>query len=283
MATILVLASILLPALAKARRQALALKSANNMKTIVQAVNVWAASNGSKYPKSVAVVTHRDGSWNWFEPFTLTSPEIGRFHAPHRAMSEYLRDSGVNAGIMFCTSAPKRPKHFKRAWDEGDAWDNPDTRGRHDAMYGNYCFYWDYDGWLSEERLFIGPRDLCGGRGQSNLLMTDYFGYDYWLNGSRYGGKTTAYGSCEHFRGANVTPARPGDFPANSAFWSRPKTDSFNRSTITVKPRAAYVDGHVESFSPATAVPMRVINMDDTDPPYHIRKGVFYLPPGALR
>jgi prepilin-type N-terminal cleavage/methylation domain-containing protein len=285
-----VLGAILVPALEEARQRACSVRSKSNLRQITAAVNLFALDNNNRYPPSVAAVTRRDGWWNWLEPFTLTSPEIEGFLAPHRAMSEYLGEYIEDADIMFCPSAPKKPRYLQQAWNAGDTWDDPRTARRlggggtrGDATYGVYCFYWNYIGWLSEtDKLFKGPRDLCGGRNQSKLLVSCYFGQGHWLNKYRYAGDSAAYGSCEHFKGANVTPARPRDFPSNSAYWSRPQTNAFNLDTIEIKPHAGYVDGHVASFSASEAAAMKVINRDDPLDPWHKLHGEFYLPTNAL-
>jgi prepilin-type N-terminal cleavage/methylation domain-containing protein len=288
-----VLGAIFVPAFDKARRRARSAESMSNVRQITAAVNLFAMDNKNRYPPSAAAVSHPDGSWNWCEPFTLTGSQMHEFLSPHRAMSEYLGEYIKDADIMFCPSVPKRPMHLQQVWNAGDAWDDPRTPGRcfrrlrgggtrGDAMYGSYCFYWNYTGWLPEtEKLFRGPSDLCGTRRQSKLLVSCYLGFGHWLNKYRYGGDPNAYGSCEHFRGANVTPERPRDFPGNSAYWSRPQTD-INLDTIEIKPYAGYVDGHVESFTASEAAAMQVINRDDPRDPLQRLKGEFYLPQNGV-
>ncbi|MHC4213452.1 MAG: hypothetical protein ACYSWP_08790, partial [Planctomycetota bacterium] len=89
-----------------------------------------------------------------------------------------------------------------------------------------------------------------------------------------------AYGSCEPFKGAEVTPGEPS-YPAGSAFWSGLRSDGFNLETIKVKLNAGFADGHVESYPPAEVTTLKVIKnrsnlevyeYDDHGP------GYFYIP-----
>jgi prepilin-type N-terminal cleavage/methylation domain-containing protein len=268
LAIISMLMGILLPAAVEVRRQARTVVGMSNQRQIVNGVNLFAMDNRYKYPESVATIGS-DWNWNWQAPFVLTSIES---HAPHlhRAMSEYLRGYIKNAGIMFCPNAPQRYKYLQQAWDAGDAWDNPDTWLPEDWVKGTYCFYWNYTG-LLENQLFEGPRDLLGGRGQSELLVSCYFGYDHWCS-------QDAYGSCERFSKANITPEKP----ASSAYWSRPQSDGFNLNTIDVRLCAGYTDGHVDSFTASQVETMKVIKDRFTCEPYTYGPGDFYLPIDAL-
>lgn len=267
------LMGILLPVLNKARHQARSLVGMNNQKQTVIAVNLYASDNDNRYPLSVSFVDY-SGNWNWYDPRTLSSWDTTPEH-PHRAMSEYLYDYIADAGMMVCPKAPRKFKYLQEAWDTGDEWNNPDTPFDILAVRGAYCFYWNYVGWLDENTLFKGPRrPSSGGRGQSKLLMACYFGYDHTRT-------PEAYGSCEKLKGASVLPETLID----SAWWSRPASSGLNSSTINAKLHAAYTDGHVESFMPAQAVPMKAIMDRFTNEPYpsRIGPGDFYIPRSALR
>jgi hypothetical protein len=193
----------------------------------------------------------------------------------HRSMSAYLRSYIENANSMFCPSAPKKYEFLQEAWDAGDAWDNPQTSFPSDPVFGTYCFYWNYVGYL-EGAVFRGPRSSIGGAGQSKLLVSDYFGYDHHRS-------PKAYGSCERFAGASVTLGTE----VSSAYWSRWGDNSMpGVEKINVKLRAGYSDGHVGSFMPAEAIPMKVSVSPDGSVPYPsgvgLGPGDFYLPKGAL-
>jgi len=203
---------------------------------------------------------------------------------PHRAMSEYLRSYIQGASTMFCPNAPRKYRYLQQAWDAGDTWDNPaQATPNRDAMHGTYCFYWNYLGIL-EEGLFRGPRDLSGGRGISKLLVSDYLGFGHWRDNLFYG-NWRAYGSCESFRGANVTPGESKKWVGESAHWSHLKSDSFNLNTIDVKLHAGFADGHVESYGPSDVVLMRVSRTSDGSDAYPdgMGPGIFYLPASGLR
>jgi prepilin-type N-terminal cleavage/methylation domain-containing protein len=273
-----VLMGMLLPVLGKARHQARTVLGINNQHQVVGVVNCFALDNDESYPPSVATIGH-DNTWNWQEPFVITNYESRAPHL-HRAMSEYLRGYIKDASSMFCPNAPRKYRYAQEAWDAGDEWDNPDTLVSPDWVVGTYCFYWNYTG-LMERGLFRGPRNPAGGRGQSKLLASCYFGYDNWRNEKVYG-THHAYGSCERFKRAGITPGQPV-YPAGAAFWSRLKADGVNLKTIDTMLHAAYTDGHVESFSASEVVTMRVIKDQSTSTPYDYGPGDFYLPRNSLR
>lgn len=264
-----VLMGVLLPVLGKVRRQARMLLGVSNQRQIVNGVSLYAADNDSQYPESVATIGH-GVNWNWQAPTVLTTIESRAPHL-HRAVSEYLRSYINDAGTMFCPNAPKEYKYLQKAWDAGDAWNNPDTWLLSDWVKGTYCFYWNYTG-LLEGRLFRGPRNTAGGRGQSELLVSCYFGYDLYRS-------PEAYVSCEKFNGANVVPEEV----ASSSHWSRLKSDSFSLGTINAEPHAGYADGHVESYTTSEMIMMKVIKDRFTCEPYDYGPGDFYLPQNALR
>ena len=102
--------------------------------------------------------------------------------------------------------------------------------------------------------------------------MTDYLGYDHFRSPEQYS-------SCERLHGATVTEGSD----ISSAFWSRPgELCPEELAALNVKPSAGYLDGHVESYVPTNAVPMRVILRPETGEPYPddlgISPGLFYLP-----
>jgi prepilin-type N-terminal cleavage/methylation domain-containing protein len=269
MSIISVLMAILVPALGKVRRQARSMKGMNNQKQITSALNLFASDNDERYPESVATVGF-GGSWNWSDPTRLTGAK-GRTPTLHRAMSEYLRSYVPDAGSMYCPSAPHKYRYLQEAWDAGDNWDNPDTSLSSDLMGGTYCFYWNYRGFLPERNaVFRGPQGPASGGRYSKLLVTDYFGYDHYR--ARW-----AYGSCEPFRGAGITP----ETWLLSAYWSR---ISPAESTPEFKLRAGYTDGHVETYSPSDVMSMKIsVSRDGTIPQLDgVGPGTFFLPRKAL-
>ena len=269
---IAVLMGIVLPIFNKVRSQARAVVGMNNQKQVVIAANLFACDNDERYPESVSFVEY-SGNWNWYDPRTLTSWNNTPSH-PHRAMSEYFRGYIEDASIMSCPNAIKKFKYLQEAWDAGDEWNNPDTAFDILAVRGTYCFYWNYVGLLGHNKLFRGPRGpSSGGKRQSKLMMTCYFGY-----GHRRAPKT--YGSCEKLRDAYLVP----ETLVESAWWSRSAPGKVDLSKINVKLHAAYTDGHVESFAPSQAVPLEVIVDRSTNKPYLSGQGPgdFYIPRNAL-
>lgn len=277
------LMGILLPALGKIKRQAKTLMGMSNQRQIVFSVNSFAMDNDDTYPESTATMTEFGNNiWHWQEPTMMTSC-YRRPLLEHRSMSAYLHSYIEDASTLFSPTAPKKCEYLQAAWDAGDDWDNPDTSFPTDSLCGTYCFYWNYIGFLGvNERPFTGPRNSAGGRGESKLLVSDYFGFDHWRNKKLYG-SIGAYGSSEKFNGVSITPGTE----ASSAFWSRLASDeNINLSTLNIKLHAGYTDGHVECYSPAEVVPMKVSFTTDGSVPYpdsfSTNPGIFYLPGSGL-
>ena len=278
------LTGILLPSLGKVRTRAKTLISMSNQRQIVLAVSNYAMSNDGKYPESTATMTEFGSDvWHWQEPTMMTAC-YRRPSLAHRSMSAYLDSYIEDASVMFSPSAPRKYEYSQAAWDAGNDWDNPDTSYPTDSLCGTYCFYWNYTGFLgTNKRPFIGPRNSAGGRRESKLLVSDYFGYGHWRNKNIYG-SIAAYGSSEKFNGAGVTLGTE----ASVAFWSRLKTNvNISLDTLDIKLHGGYTDGHVESYSPAEVVPMKVSFTPDGSTPYpgwfSTNPGIFYLPKNGLR
>ena len=168
---------------------------------------------------------------------------------------------------------------MEKAWLAGDAWDNPDPgTALEDPLFGNYCLYWNYIGYLEGKAVpFIGPRTSARRKGESILLTSDYFGYGHWRNELTYGNRQ-AWGSCEKLPSAGITAGTP----VACDFWSRYSFDQqIPLEAIDTKLNAGYVDGHVESYSPADAVIMKISMKPDGTVPYPddiSPGGIFYLP-----
>lgn len=263
------LTAILLPATQAVRRQARALVGVSNLRQIAATVNTFANDNDQRYPPSVAKIALRD-NWCWQEPTMLTG-YLNRTPTTHRSVSGYLKEYIDDADVMSCPNAPLRYKHLQEAWDADDIWDNPDTPPVPDAVIGTYCLYWNYVGYLGEEEgLFRGPSGPARGHNESAVLITDCLGYGH----SR---SPNDYGSCERFRFATITE---GTY-ISSAYWSRPGDGLTEElASLDIKPHAGFVDGHVESFTPADTRPMRIILHPETGEPYPIGvgAGIFYVP-----
>ena len=271
MSIISVLTAILLPALGSIKRKVRMMVGMNNQKQSTLGANLFVLDHDERYPQSVATVGFGD-SWNWSEPTKLTgnrrrSPQL------YRSMSAYLRSYIPDASIMYCPNAPRKYKYLQESWDAGDDWNNPETSFPSDPVGGTYCFYWNYIGFLGGQRgIFRGPQGPASSRKYSKLLVSDYFGYDHWRS-------PKAFGSCEEFKGAGITP----ETWLLSAYWSGEGDPSSGKPHI--KLRAGYTDGHVESYSASEVVPMKVSITSDGSVPYpdDVGPGVFYLPENALQ
>jgi len=271
-AVISALMGILLPSLSKVRDQARMIISTNNQRQIVTAVTLFASDNDERYPESVATLGDYSLFWNWHEPMMLTG-RLARSPRMYRSMSAYLRKYIKDADTMYCPNAPRKYKYLQESWDAGETWDNPETDPNEDSVSGTYCFYWSYTGYLEErDCLFHGPRNSSGGRGQSRLLVSDYFGYDHHRSRG-------CYGSCERFAAASITEGTL----LSSAYWSRHEGRA-GAAVPEIKLQAGYVDGHVEKYSSSDTLTMKAILKPETGEPYPdgIGPGNFYLPRNAL-
>ncbi|MGE5293464.1 MAG: type II secretion system protein [Solirubrobacterales bacterium] len=266
------LMGILVPVLHAVRRQAASLMGMHNQRTIASGANLYAADNDDRYPDSVATVGF-DDKWNWYDPTVLTG-KSQRTPQVHRSMSAYLRSYVPDGKTMFCPGGPRPYTYAKECWDAGDDWDNPDTAVTADPVDGTYCFYWNYIGYLGEpRRLFQGPRSPAAGGMQSQLLVSDYFGYGHWQTPG-------AFASCEKLSGGFALE----ETWLAAAWWSAEGDP--NDSMPSVKLRAAYTDEHVATYTPDEVVPMRVSMTSEGEPPYPDgagSRGVFYLPENAVR
>lgn len=259
------------PVFIKLRRQGRTVRGISNKKQIVRGAGLYALDNNGRYPESIATLGQND-DWNWTEPMMLTGYR-GRSPGMHRSMSAYLRSYIEDASIMYCPNAPRKYKYLQAAWDAGDDWDNPETGPVKDPVSGTYCFYWNYTGYLEGKRyLFKGSRNSTGGRWQSKLMVSCYFGYDHHRSRG-------AYGSCERFKGASTTQGTL----LSSAYWSR--EGDVDSGMPEIKLYAGYTDEHVESYSASETAAMRVIWKTKINEPYPdgVGPGVFYLPRNGLR
>jgi prepilin-type N-terminal cleavage/methylation domain-containing protein len=267
-AIISALMGILLPALGKVKRQARSLISTSNQREIISGVNFFASDNNEQYPGSVATLGV-DPTWNWAEPMMLTARQA-RNPRYHRSASACLRPYIEDADIMYCPNAPRKYKYLQAAWDAGDDWDNPEMPTGPDQVYGLYCFYWNYTGYLEErDYLFQGPKNSASGGRCSKLLVSDYLGYNHWRSPG-------AYSSCEKFAGASINEGTV----LSSPYWSGEVTDE--PTAPEIKLRAGYTDGHVETFLSSDTLMMKIIKNPETGEPYGDDTGCIFLPRNAL-
>jgi prepilin-type N-terminal cleavage/methylation domain-containing protein len=272
-AIISILMAIAAPVLNKARRNMRSALGMNNQRQIVSGITFYAMDNDSKVPQSVATAGP-DPGWNWSEPTKLTGNEMESPPGSHRAMSELLRSYIADAKIMFCPSAPRQYKYLQQSWDAGDLWDNPETPFPGDPVGGTYCFYANYVGYLEDrDRPFRGPRTVTDRGRYSQLLVSDYFGYDHWR-------RPGAFASCEKFKSGSIIP----ETWLLSALWSC-QDDGGDMADLGIGLRAGYIDGHVESFEPSDTMRMKVsLTRDGTVPyPDGVGPGYFFIPRNSLR
>lgn len=278
------LAAILLPAAGRVRGLARGLCAAARQRQTAFALIAYAADHDELFPQSVAMRWDERKFISWREPTLLTGfADCGPVE--HRSVAEYLNAYLQDARSLFCPNAPREYDYLEDVWRAGDDWNHPgpETDGRSDPVFGSFCLMWSYNGYLVErDRPFRGPKTLAGGPGRSKLLMCDYFGYGHWRNRLAYGTRN-AYGSCERLKNAAVTPGTP----VSSDFWSLLDRDgSTALSDVRIKLRAAYTDGHVETYSPGEVLTMKASMTYDGTTPYPSAiepGGDFFIPANAAR
>ncbi len=270
-AIISLLMAILMPALSGAKRQANAVVGMRNQREVASAVSFFASDNDDLFPPSVATVGVED-NWTWCEPTQMTGNK-NRTPQVRRSMSAYLRSYIADAKTVSCPSVPQRYKYLQEAWDAGDAWDNPDTEPASDPVGGTYCFYWNYVGYLGGSRpVFHGPRNLAAGGRQSQLLLSDSLVYGNYR-------APDSFLSCERLHGGDMIE----EHQLESALWMT--AGDPNTAKPPIKLRAAYLDGHVETYTPVDTVPLRISKTPQGTPPFPdegASSGIFYIPRSAL-
>ena len=263
-AVLALLLSILTPSLFKAKRQALDLLSSINQKEVVQSVSCYAVNHGGRFPESIATLG-TGTRWSWREPMVLTGFEK-RSPTIYRSVSQYLGGYIEDARTVYCPSAPSKYKYAQQAWDAGDSWDNPEPdTSTEDPLFGNYCLYWNYIGYLEEKnRPFYGPRSTTQKNTESSLLISDYFGYGHWRNELTYGSRD-AYGSCHKIENGAITDGTS----VACDFWSLFDPDKqISVDLLGLTFRAGHIDGHVEKFTPAETMTMKISMTPDGLIPY---------------
>ena len=272
-----VLASILLPALGAARRQAKKVECVYRVREIVRAVTCFAQDNNGWYPPTVATNIYFGNDLNYLPSPTYVAP-WGPERPTHRAVSEYLGRYISDPELLWCSAAPSVFPYLNAAWEAGDDWDNPDTPYLTDSLLGTYCLWWGYRAYVDGRRVFNGPRRM-GGRG-SKLLMTDYFGYGGWW--MRQETSTEGFVSCEPFRQNNKVLARQAN--ACEYWYCLASSDIADVKQILVSLSAGYTDGHVGRYSPANAFGLQVAITPDGKVPHPVSYyGYFFVPKQDVR
>ena len=277
--------AITLPALAKVRRLARNTKCASNQRQILFTLDFYGADNDQRYPDTVA--WYKNGMRG---PFMYAHAELNPDVDDPRTVFDLLGEYIPDARVMACPGS-KTFSRLQDARDMGDDWDLDDDNDYRDWLYGTYCLYWNYEGVLEDGSLFVGPRFVGGGTGQSKLVTSDYLGYAHWR--SRYPSLPDSQYliSCEPLDNGRIIP----EIDHAAPLWAkRAQLESDERpdlTSITTTFRAAYADGHVETYSAAETEPMWVIK-NVTGPRiwgdlrwnlYELEwsPGIFYLPQNA--
>lgn len=269
------LAGILLPALGQARRAARYMEGGQRQRQVVLAVSLYAADHQGWYPESVATAAMLGRTWRWQEPRMMKACQA-RGTGYHSSMAGYLRAYLPKAATLSCPGSPGTYPYLKEIWQAGDLWDNPQTTFTDDSALGSYCLYWNYVGYLSEQRRpFRGPQTDAGRPECSRMLISDYFGFNHWRS-------PNAFGSCERLPHAEVT-AETYEAPA---YWIQSPQGEPDRANLTIKLQAGFMDGHVESYRPSETAILEVADtLDGTTPTFSgagLGPGLFYIPRTAI-
>ena len=273
------LMAITVPALSIVMRKAESLRGMNNLKQVGMQLHLFANDHQDRYPPSVATIGSSTG-WNWYDPRRMVGSSQ-RTPTLHRSMSAYLSAYIEDPSLLACPSAPQEYPYLEAMWAAGDAWGNPDTPHLLDPMKGSYCFYWNYEGMISqgsEDRTrFRGPVGPASSRRYSKLLVTDYYG-----KGTGHDRPPPlTFTSCELFEGATVNSRENV-----TAFWTKPV--GLPEQTPVLSLKAVYTDGHVQIYGSDEVVEMSVIKKRDRLSPevYGIGDdrglGLFFLPTDAV-
>ena len=172
------LTALLVPVLKQARMQGRRLQSMHRQKEIVTTVTLFACDNDDFFPPSTAVCQFDNGDNRWNDPRQVktTAPIWGM---EHTSVAGYLSAYLKAPVIVFCPSSPRPYPFWEEAWQAADQWDQPLTGPLGDALWGSYCFYWNYTGYRPDSpRAFKGPSSLTGRSNESTMLVCDYFGAD---------------------------------------------------------------------------------------------------------
>ncbi len=277
LAILALLMSILAPSILKARRAALSLLSSKNQREIVTGNLCYSTDQDGHFPESVATLGTA-ARYSWREPTVLTGFQK-RSPAYYRSVSGYLHPYIETASTMFCPSAPSRYEWAEQAWEAADTWDHPaPDRAGEDPLFGNYCFYWNYIGYLEEKQMpFVGPHSTTQRLFESKLMTSDYFGYNHWRNELTYGSRK-AYGSCEKMSQADITAGTS----VACDFWSLfNSTGDITPHSLDIRLQAGYIDGHVDKFTPADTMILKVAMTPDGTIPYPDTvgpAGTLYIP-----
>ena len=137
-AIISLLASIVLPVAAKARRKVKHIINKNNMRQITIAMKLYGAVNNDKCPPTLGEIRTPSGLTG-SDPRYVIVPD-GITPNRYRTQYEYLGPYVTDAEIMFCCNAPKYPDAELR-WE---------ARSNLDSFTGSFVFLNNYTGYLPQ-------------------------------------------------------------------------------------------------------------------------------------
>lgn len=233
---IVVLVSLLLPALSKARRVAKIAVCASNQHQVLIGLQAYENDNNLKLPPSIYYNKNKD---RWL-PLPATMKWSGG------DVGDYLRDYIHSGSVFICAASPFDMD--KPTWGI-----TPDKKTMQQAYedetfafeYGtNYWLLWNYDGWGGP--LYRGkvggrdfkPKDL----GRDKLMIADIL----WYQLITAGGVITAGGGTDHWSSNHRPQYAFRDYRTwgYRMTWSHEDPDQIRPK---IQQNAGYYDGHVRA------------------------------------
>ncbi len=287
---IAILLSILAPALQRARKLARDMINIDHQHMVAQAFLMYATNNGGKFAPSIN--TSGDPvNGRMTDPRLLKRTYRNRgdypYGAKHSSLSAYYGSEIYNPDSVICPNLPVKFDKLQEIWDKRDYYPNYEYpyHGQDTEIKGSYCFYPNYIGFLPyRNEFFEGPKNTSQ-PAESSLIMSDYFGSNYYRY---YGG----YGSCEEFPKSDRlqrTPVSVDIWHTQPViFWNSSRTSpgpfpiwrTLPLEKINVKLHCSYTDGHVGTYYPWQTEVMYVWS-EVTGNYIADYYGEFYLPQNA--
>jgi type II secretory pathway pseudopilin PulG len=236
-----------LPAYKNAKAKAKLLTSMENQRQIAIALNSFALDNDQSYPPSIAAPITNNSFWN--EPTILTAVEPPQ-NQKHRSVAAFLSPYLKNPTVFHSPAIPKKNPYLKKAFNDADNWNCPETAATADSFYASYCLWWNYTAHLPDTNsAFIGPPNATMTRYTSKLLVSDSLTFNHWQTPNKFA-------SSQKFnQSAALTTART----LSTDFWTLDCQNTSKLAEIKITLTAAFTDTHVIKYSPAQCQPLKTI------------------------
>ncbi|HBG28546.1 MAG: hypothetical protein A2Y10_19885 [Planctomycetes bacterium GWF2_41_51] len=270
---IAILLAVLMPALSKARNQAKMVICATNMRSILNAVNLWMADNGNnRYPPST----------QGFAKSITKRTEAGWWTVPCRLKYYYGTPKSLNGGsvIEVLGSYMKSAKYFNCPLVNNNVeWEDEflEMYSSQRVMFldSSYMYLWNYRNFIENEEAnptkpYIG-KGFNPTYGNDTLMLTDFF-----MAGEQY--NIAKYGNNLWMSAHPLPKGRLNDFLGTEAFTEpfdqKIKLYMTNSTQIpSVYINNGYLDGHIQKFNVRNDCEQIMLNDNGT-----VRGERYYLP-----